>query len=708
MATDEVHSTFKQVSSKLNQPESDIDFENQMSAASISVVDSVSKILSRPYLLFTGVIPSLSAVNTVIYESQVAPTLLNSTGTTRLKHLSEMFRQWNGEITLRFRFTKTLYVEGKLIMAFIPGASLVDVAKYSVGDLVAQESSMIVNLANCETADYVIPFISTKPWLDAAESTGVFTVRTFQPLVLSVTNAANIPFAVEVFVRNSGRSLNLRYLTSLQQNNTVLSDFTAYDRFNTADMERGVADVNIQSPTVQRGALLSMGVVPPSYLLTNINSNSPLYQMPPCDFITAGGVNNYPTYWSSTGHFGTRMERFLYERLNSFFMTPFNMSVSQLTVNTSYGTYGELAAGYSNRTDSLEPYISCSGGTFNTLTYGSSTINGYALLSVRGSIPIPMQLTCYGRMRMVITIETSDLSSQISMHSLTTAHFSIAPNRYGHSQFRFQGPFQGYCVGISNAQGIDQGVGVNKNITTALLSGRYSIHITRISLYNATVPRQLSIDGELVTKLRAECATIPPAFPQILVYSMVGVADTLNMFATWISSTSYSHSEQLSFNTQAQQAARGERRDTNDSFFDKLTYIVSDLVIGNTVVGDILTIAGYVMEFIAILAAPNGNIYLGSSDPMAFDLANQAQLVTRRVNKDKTIYMNTVNINAAYDDVHPLRALRAKQYNNFVPVTISIISQPRVIVNKYSMSTLASTIESHHSNNTSGVPYMSL
>lgn len=190
--------------------------------------------LKYPTVLYDGTISSSMNIGTTIYETNVSPTTMLSTSLTRIANFATNFRQWTGSMAVRLIFTKPIFVQTKVIMAFIPGANVQDSQKITISDLYGAQYHVVMNPDNDNELEFKIPFISGVNWLNMESSTGLLIIKLFQPLIASqptgVSNVS-IPFTITLSSNTStlanGEKLmpiNFRYLVAPTYQNQVLNN----------------------------------------------------------------------------------------------------------------------------------------------------------------------------------------------------------------------------------------------------------------------------------------------------------------------------------------------------------------------------------------------------------------------------------------------------------------------------------------------------
>lgn len=631
--------------------------DSVMRTAAVTSNDPMSDVLSHPYLAFTGSIQANSNVNSVIYETPVSPLLFRSTSSTRISVMAQLFRQWSGEMTVRFRCTKTIYVEGKLIMAFLPGLSIEQMQSVSISDMLSQEASCVINLVNDDCVDFTIPFVSTDIFREVSASTGIFSIRCFLPLVASVTSAPAVPFSLEIYSKKSRNGLCFRYLSTLSSSGSSVSSFTnGYDLFNTIDTERGLF-TTVYGPTVPTAPIQTAIGCPTSTFLAGVNSAYPFYGLPDAHWASAGNITTTPVYYSYNSNEAKALRRFLSERRQV-----------KLSFNVTGTSFTTILPSAQNRRESV--------GYINNTLPTSSTLTGVTVSAGVSQRPMVLEIPTPFNFYFGTTLAYGCVVMRNGTHRVVVSgKFSVC---------HFYSQAGGGSVRISTGHGatwtqVSQVYNDGENLVNALpTSGVYD---TAVLLDRFTPPNLLNVGdqnfhvADLWPKLRSEVAAIPAGFDQVLIFSVGNIQDATNMLNLWLDSTSYSHSEQLAFNTTVANGGRGERRDQQNSWFDTFTSVVSDVISAGHVIGDVISTAGNILSFLTMFAA-NG-LSVGGSNPIFWDITNPTSPIRFRVNVDKTILHNS-NLSDA-NRVERLTQIRASQVRDTNPLVVANLSRETYI-----------------------------
>jgi hypothetical protein len=156
---------------------------------------TVAAILRDDVLVANVTLLPTTPVGTVIYSTPISPRLIASDTETRVAYLSRLYRFWSGDMTLRFIFTKTILIQTKLMAVFVPGATLAD-RPPTPAESTYYSHRVLMNPANEETYELVVPYVNVAPFSRMSETTGMVYVIVWQPLVVSVGDANSLPVSI--------------------------------------------------------------------------------------------------------------------------------------------------------------------------------------------------------------------------------------------------------------------------------------------------------------------------------------------------------------------------------------------------------------------------------------------------------------------------------------------------------------------------------
>jgi hypothetical protein len=195
--------------------------------------DHFTQYLQFPTVLFTGTISPQSQVGTTLYSTEVSPVLMKSTRLTRVANIASNFNQWTGSMRVRIIFTKAIFMQTKIICCYLPGYTNSDAEFLDVSDLYGAQYHAVMNPDNDNELSFEIPFISGKNYHNMKESTGLFIIKLFQPLVSSQptgTTNSNIPFTILLSSDSDSKTpLTYRYLINPSLNNNTIEQIQRAD-----------------------------------------------------------------------------------------------------------------------------------------------------------------------------------------------------------------------------------------------------------------------------------------------------------------------------------------------------------------------------------------------------------------------------------------------------------------------------------------------
>lgn len=203
-----------------NQIDQRLTLQESETAASVSVPALVNRAatlsldesLDFPTVCATGSINVGTPKGSVLYSSLVSPVNFSTQNyQSRLAYVARLFAQWNGTIRLSLVFTKVIFQQLKLIIAYHPGVfDLESFNSFDVDSLAALQYSKIFNPNNDVQVDFDIPFICPSIWCSMSGSIGCLSLRIFQPLVASSNDINSIFWTMRVCRSPISPSLSFR------------------------------------------------------------------------------------------------------------------------------------------------------------------------------------------------------------------------------------------------------------------------------------------------------------------------------------------------------------------------------------------------------------------------------------------------------------------------------------------------------------------
>jgi len=267
----------------------DNEIETQPGLAGTSIDEmALSRIVSIPNYWSTFSWPTATTTGT-LYQDYVTPTkikpissiITNRVVTTHMGYTANTFGLWRGSLIYTFKFVKTQFHSGRLMISFFPFAYNVDLTT-SNGD-VNKCYRMIVDLRDSTEVSFTVPYVSSRPWMNTTRpgstilgasnqflytaATGVIQVDVLNQLKATSTVVGNINVLVEVA---GGPDLKFA--------NPTCPNYVPYSGLLTAASDFEViekADVQVFMGTdesIQRNEA-QMGQVPASIDSQSIESN---------------------------------------------------------------------------------------------------------------------------------------------------------------------------------------------------------------------------------------------------------------------------------------------------------------------------------------------------------------------------------------------------------------------------------------------------
>lgn len=127
-------------------------------------------LLTRESFMIGTLWSGSQAVDTLLWSALVSPGLLVSNGTyavySPVSYFSHMFRFWRGSIVFKFRFIKTKYHKGRVLISWDPNGDI-----SATTDTETTTFSRVVDLAVEDEVEMVIPYKGTAPWLYTNQTT---------------------------------------------------------------------------------------------------------------------------------------------------------------------------------------------------------------------------------------------------------------------------------------------------------------------------------------------------------------------------------------------------------------------------------------------------------------------------------------------------------------------------------------------------------
>lgn len=189
----------------LNSEKGDMHVAKSSQAISVGSMQPTSKmsigsLLSMETQCADFEVDPTSPIGTIIYSTEISPINIVSSVTTRVQWLSRMFRYWKGDMHFKMIFTKTILQQTKFLSVFVPNALVTD-APPTPSEAYFYTHKMVMNPANETEVIVTVPFVSDRPFLELQNSTGMFYLMVYQPVVASFdASTVNANIYVKMFV----------------------------------------------------------------------------------------------------------------------------------------------------------------------------------------------------------------------------------------------------------------------------------------------------------------------------------------------------------------------------------------------------------------------------------------------------------------------------------------------------------------------------
>lgn len=166
----------------------------QMQATSESTIADLTR---SENLLDSITVSPVTETGAVLAAYAVSPLMHRQGAPTRMSYVAKLFKFWRGIISLNFVFTKTILQQMKLSVTYVPGAT-VETPPPTKEELTQMSHRRVINPANEMEVEFDIPFVSTQPFLDMDQSTGMIYVQLFQAFTGSTDPDAIV--AIDIFL----------------------------------------------------------------------------------------------------------------------------------------------------------------------------------------------------------------------------------------------------------------------------------------------------------------------------------------------------------------------------------------------------------------------------------------------------------------------------------------------------------------------------
>lgn len=149
-------------------------------------VETLQTLFTHAVALESGNFDATAVQGQILWKYDVKPSgLFTASGNTRVNELSKQFLFWKGDMVFKLLVSKTILLQTKLLIAFVPLARVADDDPTYV-DLVGRPHKMFVNPDNDKFVDFTTPYVATRAMIPVGEATGVIYCMLAQPIVTSM------------------------------------------------------------------------------------------------------------------------------------------------------------------------------------------------------------------------------------------------------------------------------------------------------------------------------------------------------------------------------------------------------------------------------------------------------------------------------------------------------------------------------------------
>lgn len=169
-----------------------------------------------------------TVIDTIAVTTNLVFTI-NDTKNTLLSwcpvaYLSRMFSFWRGSLVYTFKFTRTEFHSGRLILRYVPFDNF---AYTNPGVNTNNKPYMlkaIVDVRECNEFTFIVPFLYTRHWADTADTIGQIYIEILDPLVAPATVSSTVNFDLEI---SGGKDLEFSGFNAAGPNTGFYPDLKA-------------------------------------------------------------------------------------------------------------------------------------------------------------------------------------------------------------------------------------------------------------------------------------------------------------------------------------------------------------------------------------------------------------------------------------------------------------------------------------------------
>nr|WPV63186.1 MAG: capsid protein [Wenzhou bat dicistrovirus 6] len=177
---------------------------------------AINRIISIPNFWNNFSWSNTATAGTVLWQENITPYLIrpysatvdNRFICTHLGYLAQCFGLWRGSIVYTFKFVKTKFHSGRVLISFIP---FYYVESTTITPDVAKCYKMVVDLRTSTEVTFTVPYVSSRPWMFSASlkdtyitdnywnsSTGSIRIQVLNELRSVSTVSSSIDVLVEI------------------------------------------------------------------------------------------------------------------------------------------------------------------------------------------------------------------------------------------------------------------------------------------------------------------------------------------------------------------------------------------------------------------------------------------------------------------------------------------------------------------------------
>jgi hypothetical protein len=173
-----------------------------------------------------------------------SPTDVNCIQPTSVCYISQMFKYWRGSLKFRFHFSKTKFHAGRLLAAFVPNtkdnitdtllSNAVPTPEILSGLVQPFQYSNLFDLKDASEFEFVVPFVSSRPWVSTFGAVGGLSLSVVDPLIANGESSTVIDYMIEV---SAGEDYELAHFVG-----SGLAPVVAANNANVVQYQSGLSE----------------------------------------------------------------------------------------------------------------------------------------------------------------------------------------------------------------------------------------------------------------------------------------------------------------------------------------------------------------------------------------------------------------------------------------------------------------------------------